>query len=389
MLQRAPTYDVLLVGGGLANSLIALELRRRHPDLRVAVLDPAPEPEPHTWCLFETDTTPSHWTDLAPRLDHVWRGYEVGFPAHARGLSTTYGCLTSPTLRAAVRKALGPDLLRGEARHLAPDAVVLADGQTLHAPLVIDGRGPSPSPHLDIRFQKFLGLELQLKRPHGLDRPTVMDATVRQTDGFRFFYVLPLGPDRLLIEDTRYSEQPGFDRLHLEAEILRYARGAGWSVAGVTRREQGALPVALGGDVDAYWEEPGRRIPQVGLRGLFFHPVTGYSFPDALEVADLVTRNARLDTAGLGRVLRDHSVRLWRRRGFYRLLNRMLFTAARPEQRYRVLERFYRLPEPLIERFYAGRSTFGDMVQVLSGRPPVPLWPALKAVAPRRRPELA
>ncbi|WP_374471127.1 lycopene beta-cyclase CrtY [Phenylobacterium sp.] len=384
-VQSPSKHDVLLVGGGLANGLIALELRRRRPELRIGLLDPDAEPEPHTWCLFATDAAPPVWETLRPMLDHVWAGYDVAFPGHARALTTPYGCLTSRTLRAAVRDALGPDLLRRRARLVSPEGVVCEEGDTFAAPLIIDGRGATPSPHVDIAYQKFLGLELQLKRIHGLTRPTVMDATVRQADGFRFIYVLPLGPDRVLVEDTRYSDGGEIDRLQLESELLRYARGAGWAIADVVGRERGALPVVLAGDVEAYWDEPGRHVPQVGMRGLFFHPVTGYSFPDALQVAELVARNAHLGSRPLARVLRDRSIALWRQRGFHRLLNRMLFTAAEPDQRYRVLERFYRLPQPLIERFYAGRSTVADKARVLAGKPPVPVLRALKAVAPPRR----
>jgi lycopene beta-cyclase len=68
----------------------------------------------------------------------------------------------------------------------------------------------------------------------------------------------------------------------------------------------------------------------------------------------------------------------------------MLYRAAKPEQRYRVLEHFYRLPQPLVGRFYAGRLTFRDKIRVLSGRPPVPVGRALLAlVAPRKRPDAA
>jgi lycopene beta-cyclase len=49
----------------------------------------------------------------------------------------------------------------------------------------------------------------------------------------------------------------------------------------------------------------------------------------------------------------------------------MLFRAADAPERYRVLERFYRLPEPLIGRFYAGQSTLADRVRILAGKPPV------------------
>ncbi|MEJ0065044.1 MAG: lycopene cyclase family protein [Caulobacteraceae bacterium] len=71
------------------------------------------------------------------------------------------------------------------------------------------------------------------------------------------------------------------------------------------------------------------------------------------------------------------STKVWKGRAFYRLLNRMLFRAAQPDQRYKVLERFYRLPAPLIERFYAGDATLGDKLRILSGKPPVPIGRAL------------
>jgi lycopene beta-cyclase len=47
----------------------------------------------------------------------------------------------------------------------------------------------------------------------------------------------------------------------------------------------------------------------------------------------------------------------------------MLFRAAEPAQRWRVLSRFYGLPQPLIERFYGGRTTRGDAARILCGRP--------------------
>ncbi len=58
----------------------------------------------------------------------------------------------------------------------------------------------------------------------------------------------------------------------------------------------------------------------------------------------------------------------------------MLFRAAEPAQRYRILERFYRLPEPLIGRFYAGQSTLLDRLRILLGKPPVPIGRAIKAM---------
>jgi lycopene beta-cyclase len=59
----------------------------------------------------------------------------------------------------------------------------------------------------------------------------------------------------------------------------------------------------------------------------------------------------------------------------------MLFRAAEPAHRYRVLERFYRLPEATIARFYAGGVTPLDRVRLLAGRPPVSVRGALRCLS--------
>jgi len=62
------------------------------------------------------------------------------------------------------------------------------------------------------------------------------------------------------------------------------------------------------------------------------------------------------------------------------MLNRMLFHAAKPHERYKVLQRFYRLPPGLIGRFYAGESNVFDKLRILTGRPPIPIPRALGAL---------
>ena len=71
----------------------------------------------------------------------------------------------------------------------------------------------------------------------------------------------------------------------------------------------------------------------------------------------------------------------WRHQGYFRLLNRMLFLAGRPDERWRVMQRFYRLPEGLIQRFYAGRLTRLDKLRIVSGKPPVPMLDAVRAAS--------
>ncbi len=145
------------------------------------------------------------------------------------------------------------------------------------------------------------------------------------------------------------------------------------------REERGVLPVTLDGDIDAFWNER-PAVARVGLAAALYHPTTGYSLPDAVRTAELLADwydRVELDAYSL---LRRHSVERWNATGFYRMLNRMLFHAAQPALRYRVLERFYSLPEALIARFYAGQLTWIDRARLLVGKPPVPLHAARRAV---------
>ncbi|RZA23024.1 MAG: hypothetical protein EOP10_13845, partial [Proteobacteria bacterium] len=58
-------------------------------------------------------------------------------------------------------------------------------------------------------------------------------------------------------------------------------------------------------------------------------------------------------------------------------LNNMLFYAAEPSERYRILERFYEHDADLIARFYAGKTSLGDKVKIMSGRPPIAMQKAI------------
>ena len=47
----------------------------------------------------------------------------------------------------------------------------------------------------------------------------------------------------------------------------------------------------------------------------------------------------------------------------------------------------YRLPDPLVGRFYAGRPSWPDRVRILSGKPPVPVGRALGSLFGGQRPQ--
>jgi lycopene beta-cyclase len=306
---------------------------------------------------------------VEPLITHRWSGYLVRFPDLKRELPHEYATVTGVQLERVVKRqfasaphcklALGDPVSQVQARR-----VTLRSGRVFDAELVIDGRGPERwQPGPDCRFQKFVGLELALARPAPIDRPLLMDACVSQHDGLRFMYVLPFAPRRVLIEDTYFSDSADLDDGELQRRVLQYAAENGYQVDHVLRRERGVLPLPLKPP------QPRFGAPLLsGFHGGWFHPTTGYSFPAAVKLAEYV---AARPAGGIGgadfeRLLHD----LARQQRFFCFLNTLLYRGFAPDQRFSVLQRFYRLPADSVRRFYALQTTTGDRARLLCGRPP-------------------
>lgn len=388
MMQRN-SCDLAILGGGLAGSLIALAMAARRPELKVLLVERGNRlGGKHIWSFFSSDIPPEHSALVEPLVAARWPGYCVHFPGRSRDLLTGYNSVTGDRLDAAVRAALSPDaiLTGAEVLNAGPNEVMLADGSTIAAGAVIDARGAAGLPHMAGGWQKFMGRMLRTSVPHGLSRPIVMDARVEQAGGYRFVYCLPFSEHEIFVEDTYYADDPGLDLPELGRRIADYAALRGWQVEAVTYEETGVLPVIATGDFKAFWQAAGQGVARAGTRAALFHPLTSYSFPDAVRFAMHLSTLDNLSGASLESASHAWAAQHWRRGRFYRMLTRMLFGSAPPHDRWRVLERFYALPESLIERFYAGRSTAKDMVRVLAGRPPVPVGAAIASLAGRGRP---
>jgi lycopene beta-cyclase len=363
-------FDYVLVGGGLQNALIALAVLDARPSARVALVEAgASVGGNHTWSFHEDDV-PSGCQRLVQRLVAArWDAQRVRFPSFERRLGVAYASISSERLCAEVERQLrrpGCRLwTRTAAVQLGPAHVRLSTGEVLTAALVVDARGPAQfESSAASAYQKFVGLELELARPGPWTEPVLMDANVPQQDGFRFVYVLPFSPERVLVEDTYFSDHAALDVPALRREVLAYAANAGCQLKGVAREERGVLPLPL-----RMPEPPACLGPlEAGVQGGWFHPTTGYSFPVALRLAAHVASVP--PEAVFGREFRALVRAQWRQARFALLLNRLLYGAFPPDKRRHVLERFYRLPEPTIRRFYALTTTTSDRARIVCGRPP-------------------
>lgn len=375
--------DVVIAGGGLSGGLIALALRRLRPDIAVTLLEGGETlGGNHRWSWFASDLDEAGDALMARFRKAEWQGYDVAFPQLERRLSTPYCSLASFDFDAGLRRELAPETIRTRCvvEHCAPDGVILAGGESVPARTVIDCRGFTGSRHLGGGWQVFLGRHMRTSSPHGVRRPLIMDARVEQHGGYRFVYVLPVGADELFIEDTYYQDSARLDRSALSRRLDDYVAGQGWAGEPLSH-EAGVLPVITSGNFRAYAQQCQLgRVPQAGARALLAHPLTSYTLPQAAATAQLVADNADLPGDQLAALLASHAQHHWNQTAYFRLLGRMLFQAAEPAQRYRVFQRFYRLDEGLIERFYAARPTAADKLRVLTGRPPVPVGAAIAAI---------
>jgi lycopene beta-cyclase len=391
--------DVAIVGGGLAGGLIALALHRADPATVITLIEQGETlGGNHRWSWFASDLDDAGTALMAGFTQAKWdAGYDVRFVGYERTLSSGYRSLTSDEFHRALSVELPEDALRlnAQATRLDADGVTLASGERLEAKLVIDCRPFEASEHLDGGWQIFLGRRMRLSKPHGMQRPVIMDADVNQlcpnggnSGAYRFVYSLPVSEDEVFVEDTYYADAARMDRDLLASRIDSYCHVAGWQ-GEETDREVGFLPVITGGDFDAYLDSI--RIPGVavaGARGGFSHPLTSYTLPiaveNALAIADTIAR--RSENSDIAEFIEFRARRHWRRSWFYRMLGRLLFGAGDPDKRDRIFSLFYRRPQSLVERFYRAQSTWGDRARILIGRPPVTIPRAIRAIFSRGKP---
>lgn len=373
-------YDLAIAGGGLAGGLVALALAKLRPELNVALIEAENHfGGNHIWSFFASDVEPEHRWLVDPLISRQWDNYDVHFPKYSRRLGNGYYSIESANLDRELRERLPSDsLITGKrAEKVEAGRVQLADGTVIKANAVLDVRGGGDISALETGWQKFCGQMLRLKKPHGLERPIIMDATVEQIDGYRFIYCLPFSDSEIFVEDTYYADGPDLDSATSHDRIAEYAASQGWEIDAVLSAEKGQLPVIYGGDFEAFWKANGDLDARAGARAALIQPITSYSLPMAVKTAMLIAQMPEISQSSLDKILRDLATEHWKNGKFYRLLCAFLFLGADPDKRYKTLEHTYAKDERLLARFYAGKSTKMDQISLLTGKPPIPVYRAI------------
>ncbi len=120
-------FDMILVGGGLANGLISVRLAKSRPDLRLLIVEARGQiGGDHTWSFHASDVTPAQDAWLAEILKFRWPSQKVVFPRHERHLDTGYRTMTSEDLRGHIAGAERIGVRHNaRAKEVAYDHVVL------------------------------------------------------------------------------------------------------------------------------------------------------------------------------------------------------------------------------------------------------------------------
>lgn len=344
-------------GGGLWGGLLAYRLHQLFPEIPFTLYERgASFGGNHTWSFNEGDVPTQAIEWLEPFITHRWDGYSVIFPEYQRDFKTRYFSISSERFHEVLLRslpeskfALNKDCPSGEC---------------------LDATGKY---HLDQHragFQKFVGLQVRLEKEHNILLPILMDSSVKQLDGYRFIYYLPLSKNEILIEDTRYSENNILDTESIIRDLEEVIFKKGWVVKSLIRKEHGVLPLPFS-PIENHSN------PAPSMAGIF-HDVTGYSLPDAVRLIDLLVQQNDKSLTNFHRIIAGYRQQRSLDRKYFQILNRLMFKASEPHQRYKVLQHFYKLPQPLIERFYQGELRGQDRLRIFMGKPPVPVLKAIK-----------
>jgi len=380
-------YDYILVGGGLQSGLIALALRHHQPESRVLMVERDSHLcGNHTWSFHPNDVgaSASPWVEAA--VEVRWPQYRVRLDQFKKRVDLCYASISSSHFAKVVGDCFASSdnslcanrvLLQTEVISLTSTKIVTSAGEVYRGRLVVDCRGPRS--HRDNCFeqcgyQKFWGFEVQLKSDWPFTIPTIMDDRIDQRDGFRFIYSLPFEARRVLVEDTRFADNPLLDREECLDQVRRYLAELGIVNWSIVREESGVLPMPISKELMPGLKSDGADSALAGgYSGGWFHAATGYSFPLAVSFAESVaTTTPELATQAVQLLAKQHHARS----RFARFLNRLLFRLVHPTARYQIFRRFYRvLPKESISRFYSHQFTLWDAFRIVVGMPPGGLRP--------------
>lgn len=347
-------FDLVVVGLGPAGR--ALAHRAAAAGLAVAAIDPAPE---RVWTQ-----TFGMWADEWPAwLPEDLIAARIARPAVAtpavRALMRTYLIVDT----AGLHRALALDRVTvypARAAELTDTAAVLRGGDRVTGRYVVDARG----------LRAGTGAAEQTAYGVILPAADAADALGGQAGWFMdwrcdngaapgaapsFLYAVPLGGDRVLLEETCLAGRPALGLPELRTRLLARLAARGVSVPTDAATEKVRFPLYRTGSGAA-------GSASVGARSGATHPATGYTLAAALAQADeaVAALRAGRDPAARLRPRKVRAVDLLRRRGLEALL------ALPPARLPEFFSAFFRLPAADQRAYLSGAADVPGVLRAMT-----------------------
>lgn len=330
---------VIILGGGALSGLLALRLREQRPDLRVELFDDTGHLGGTSSHSFPRgDLTEDQYLRLRPLIAQEWESYGVEFFRSSHSLREAYCFLTPDSLRAQLEARLDPKDV-----HLG--ASLTTEEALRRGSFVIDARDVK-SGGASEEHRKSLGLELRVRPHSGFTEPLVFDGRIEQKGGFRYLRILPLGTDRILVRDVRFSRDRGLRNIFFDEDLLRDCVLRGFEIHEVLRREEEYRWIPK---IETVLEGPQRLIRLQGL----IHDLTEDSLPESLRLIDRMVKTS-FRYGELRESLRNYQAEGEKRKRLQRL-------SAGPSERYSFIEGLYDLPSRIRRRVFAGELGLKDI----------------------------
>ena len=305
---EARMVDVAVIGAGPAGWAVATALAE--VGLKTACIAPQPDaPWTNTYGVWVDELAA---IGLEAAIGFRWPQAEVVLPAgESLPLDRPYGLVDNAHLRRLLsHRAVGTGLsvVQDRVDSVEPLAagrlgrrLRLAAGSPLTARIVIDATGhgalrqASRPPPAKVAAQVAFGRTLHGPHPFAEGRMVLMDYTPHaDRDGGppSFLYAMPLGPDRVFVEETVLVARPPppFDLLERRLDLRLARRGINLTRAPTVER----VFIPMGGPV-----APAGGLLPFGAAAGMVHPATGYMLANALTAAGPLAR-------GVAQALSDH-----------------------------------------------------------------------------------
>ena len=376
--------DLVVLGGGCAGLSLALRLAEQPGHCRrVAMLESRPGyTNDRSWCFWRLG--PHRYASLVKRS---WSRIAVRSSSRAVPIEcarTPYQLLEAGAFYDhAVRTIEASDGLRLELgvtvleppRQVPGGWRIETSAGGLSAAQVIDTRPPrAPRRGDSALWQSFLGQELVCDRPVFVPgRVELMDFAHDSPGAVAFTYVLPLSPDRALIETTLFDPEPRGPADLARRQQQAVQRLCGAAQTHVLRTEAGILPMGMARPAKALG--PGHL--HAGLMSGAARPATGYAFQRIQRWADGCS-----EALGRGEAARAHDPDPL----LTQLMDRLFLDVLRthPERGPELFTRLFgRTATPRIVRFLSDRATLLDRIAVAASLPTGLFLRQLMLPAPR------